>query len=53
MGQNKRSRHKPTHLHPADLPQRSPKHMMQKRQPLQPMLLEKLYIHVQRIKLDP
>jgi hypothetical protein len=31
IGQNRRSRHKCTHLYPADLQQRSPKHMMEKR----------------------
>jgi hypothetical protein len=39
---------KPTQLQPTDLPQRSPKHMMEKRQPLQHMLLEKTgYSHVE------
>jgi hypothetical protein len=28
--QNRRSRHKPTHLYTTDLQQRSPKHMMEK-----------------------
>jgi hypothetical protein len=32
MNQNRRSRHKPTHLQPNDLWQRSPKHTMEKRQ---------------------
>jgi hypothetical protein len=48
MDQNRRSRHKPIHLQPADLRQRSPKHMMEKRQPLQQMLLGKLDFHMQK-----
>jgi hypothetical protein len=35
MDQNKRSRHKPMHLQSTDLQQRSSKHTMEKRQPLQ------------------
>jgi hypothetical protein len=46
MYQNRRSRRKPTHPQPADLPQRSPKHTMEKRQPLQKMLLGKLDINM-------
>jgi hypothetical protein len=36
-----------------DLQQRSPKHMVEKRQPLQQMLLVKLNIICRRLKLDP
>jgi hypothetical protein len=42
----RRTYYKPTHLQPTDLQQRSPKHMMEKRQPLQQMLLGKLDIHM-------
>jgi hypothetical protein len=44
--QDKRSRHKPMHLYPTDLQQRSPKHTMEKRQALQQMLLERLDFHM-------
>jgi hypothetical protein len=37
---------KRTHLQPTNIQQRSPKHMMEKRQPLQQMLLGKLDIHM-------
>jgi hypothetical protein len=47
---NRRFRHKPTHLQPADLQQRSPKHTMEKGQPVQQMLLGKLDIHMQKTK---
>jgi hypothetical protein len=40
-------------LHPPDFQQRCPKHMMEKRQPLQQMLLGKLGICMQKLKLDP
>jgi hypothetical protein len=46
MDQNGRLRHKPTHLQPSDLRQMSPKHTVEKRQPLQQMLLGKLDIHM-------
>jgi hypothetical protein len=46
MDQIRRSRHKPMHLRPTDLRQRSPKHMIEKRQPLQQMLLGKQDIHM-------
>jgi hypothetical protein len=46
MNQNRRPRHKPILLHPTDLRLRSPKHTMEKRQPLQQMLLEKLDTHM-------
>jgi hypothetical protein len=46
MDQNRRSRHKPMHLYPTDVWQRSPKHTMEKRQPLQQMSLGKLDIHL-------
>jgi hypothetical protein len=46
MDQNKRLRHKPTHLPSMDLQQRSLKHTMEKRQPLQHMLLGKLHKHM-------
>jgi hypothetical protein len=48
MDQNRRFRHKPTHLLPTDLQQRNSKHMMEKRQPLQQMLLGKLDIYMQK-----
>jgi hypothetical protein len=48
MYQNRRSRHKPMNLYIADLRQRSPKHMMEKRHPLQQMLLGKQDIHMQK-----
>jgi hypothetical protein len=40
--QNRRPRHKSSHLQPTDLQQRSPKHMMEKRPPLQIMLQREL-----------
>jgi hypothetical protein len=46
MDQNRRPRHKPMHLQPTDLQQRSPKRTIEKRQPLQQMLLGKLDIHM-------
>jgi hypothetical protein len=42
----RRSRHRPTQLQPTDLQQRNPKKLMENRQPLQKMLLEKLDIHM-------
>jgi hypothetical protein len=46
MDQNRRSRHKCIHPQPTDLQQRSPIHTMEKRQPLQQMLLGNLNIHI-------
>jgi hypothetical protein len=46
MDQNRRPRHEPINLYPTDLQQRSPKHIMEKKQPLQQMLLGKLDIHM-------
>jgi hypothetical protein len=48
MDQNRRPRQKPTHLQSTDLQQRSPEHRMEKRQPLQQMLLGKLDIHMKK-----
>jgi hypothetical protein len=42
----RRPRHGPSQLQPTDLQQRSPKKLMESRQPLQKMLLEKLDIHM-------
>jgi hypothetical protein len=44
--QTGRPRQKPMHLHPTDLQQRSPRHMMEKRESLQQMLQGKLDIHI-------
>jgi hypothetical protein len=46
MDKNRRSQHEPTHLYPTDLQEKSPKYMMEKRQPLQQILLGKLDIHM-------
>jgi hypothetical protein len=46
--QNRRPKCKLMHLQPTDLQQRNPKHTMEKRQPLQQMLLGKVYIHMQK-----
>jgi hypothetical protein len=48
MDHNRRSTDKPTHLEPTNLQQRSPKHMLEKRHPLQQMLLGKQDIHMQK-----
>jgi hypothetical protein len=54
MALNKRPIYKPMQLQPTSLWQRSPKHTMEKRQPLQKMLLRKLDICMQKkMKLDP
>jgi hypothetical protein len=44
--QNRGPRHKLTHLQPTDLQQRGSKHAVEKRQPLQQMLLGELDIHM-------
>jgi hypothetical protein len=46
MDKNRRSQHEPTHLYPTDLQEKSPKYMMEKRQPLPQILLGKLDIHM-------
>jgi hypothetical protein len=46
MAQNRRHGHKLMYLPPTDLQQRSPKHTMEKKQPVQQMLLGKLNIHM-------
>jgi hypothetical protein len=51
VNQNRRPKHKPTHLQITNLQQRSPKYMMEKRQPLQQILLGKLDIHMQKTKI--
>jgi hypothetical protein len=50
MDQNRKPRHKLMHLWPTDLRQGNPKHMMDKRQPLQQMLPEKLDTHMWKTK---
>jgi hypothetical protein len=51
--QNRRPRYESTQLHPSEFWQRCPKHMMEKRQTLQQMLLGKLQICMQKTETDP
>jgi hypothetical protein len=46
MKQNKRPRHKPIHLQPFDFWQRSPKYILEERQPFQQIVLGKLDTHL-------
>jgi hypothetical protein len=51
MEQNRISRNKSTHLQPSDFSQRSPKHTLEKKQPLQQMVLGKLDIDMQNTEM--
>jgi hypothetical protein len=51
MEQNEIPRNKSTHLQPSDFLQRSPKHTLEKRQPVQQMVLGKLDIDMQNTEM--
>jgi hypothetical protein len=46
MEWNRRPRNKPTQIQPSDLKKKSQKHTLERRQPLQKLVLEKMDIHM-------